>query len=137
MEHEEKKIEENFEVEKVVEVEPAVAPVMTTKDWLWTLILISLPIVNVIAVIVWLTSDTTNKNKKNFALASIILMVIGFILSIIFSAVLMNFVQNQMTYNLESYQEFEQIDFDNMQEFESSTNTTLEMDYDNIRVIGE
>lgn len=48
-------------------------------------LLLSIPIVNVVMVIVWLTSSKTNVNKKNFAKAALIMYAIGIVLSIIAS----------------------------------------------------
>lgn len=45
-----------------------------------TIILMSIPIVNIIMLIVWLTNKDTNLNKRNFALAMIILECIGIVL---------------------------------------------------------
>jgi uncharacterized membrane protein len=48
-------------------------------------LLMAIPLVNIILLIVWAVSSDVNKNKKNFAIASIILgiimTIIGFLLS--------------------------------------------------------
>lgn len=45
-----------------------------------TIILMSIPIVNIVMLVVWLTNKDTNLNKRNFALAMIILECIGIVL---------------------------------------------------------
>ncbi|MFB3845509.1 MAG: hypothetical protein ACE14O_07165 [Candidatus Cloacimonadaceae bacterium] len=62
-----------------------VAPVMTIGDWIVTILLMCIPIVNVVLLIVWAVSNTDNPNRKNWALA--ILIFIGiFALIMIFLA---------------------------------------------------
>lgn len=43
-------------------------------------LLLSIPVVNIVMIIVWLTSDKTNINKKNFAKAALIMYCIGIVL---------------------------------------------------------
>ncbi|NDW13489.1 hypothetical protein D0T50_11375 [Bacteroides sp. 214] len=57
---------------------------MTVGDWLITLILIAIPLVGIIMLLVWAFSSSTPVSKANFAKASLILMVVGFILIFIF-----------------------------------------------------
>ncbi len=45
-----------------------------------TIILMSIPIVNIVMLVVWLTNKDTNLTKRNFALAMIILECIGIVL---------------------------------------------------------
>ncbi len=45
-------------------------------------ILLAIPIVNLIMLLVWSFSDTVNINKKHFAIASLILLLIGILLAI-------------------------------------------------------
>lgn len=51
-------------------------------------ILSAIPIVNIICWIVWLCSSNTNKNKKNYIKASIILWVIGLVIWLIILGIL-------------------------------------------------
>lgn len=48
----------------------------------------AIPIVNIIMLLIWAFSANININKKNFARASLIFMVAGIILAILFSSVL-------------------------------------------------
>jgi len=51
--------------------------------WLITLLLLCIPIVNFILTLVWAFSGSVNKNKKNFAIALLIMMVIMTAISIV------------------------------------------------------
>lgn len=57
---------------------------MTVKDWLITLLLLSIPIVNIVLLFVWAFGDSTGEQKANFAKAQLIWMAIvfGFVLVI-------------------------------------------------------
>lgn len=52
-------------------------------EWVLTLILMMIPIVNIVFLIVWLVSKKTNKTKKNFLKGYLVIMVIQLILSLI------------------------------------------------------
>jgi len=69
----------------VVLEEPA--KVMTLGDWMITLLLLFIPIVNIVMLIVWCADSTTNKNKKHFAQAYLIYMAITFVIAIILSSI--------------------------------------------------
>ncbi len=66
--------------------------VITLGEWLITLILMAIPIVNIVLLFVWGFSDSTPLSKKNYARASLIFMAIGIILSMLFSATLLSFI---------------------------------------------
>lgn len=53
-------------------------------EWIWTLILSAIPIVNFIMLLVWSFSSGTNRSKKNYARATLILSIIGIIFYVIF-----------------------------------------------------
>lgn len=57
--------------------------VMSVGSYVVTLLLSSIPVVNIICWIVWLVSPDTNKNKKNFIIANIIMYAITVVISII------------------------------------------------------
>jgi len=67
---------------------------MTFGDWVVTLLLLMIPVVNLVLLFVWAFSSETNLNKKNFAKAQLIFMAVGIVLSILFvscsSAMLLN-----------------------------------------------
>lgn len=60
------------------------APVISTTNWLITILITAIPLVNIIMLIVWAFSDTTNPNKSNWAKATLIWMLIGVVLTIMF-----------------------------------------------------
>lgn len=60
--------------------------------FLGTLLLLLIPIANIILLIVWAVSGTVNRNKKNFAIAYLIIMAIGIVLAVALSASLTAFI---------------------------------------------
>ena len=65
--------------------------VMSVGSYIGMFIVSAIPIVNVICWIVWLVSPNTNRNKKNYIIATIVLWVIGLVLSIVLSVILAAF----------------------------------------------
>lgn len=63
------------------------APVVRVGEWVVTILLLAIPIVNLVMLFVWGFGGGTNPSKANFAKASLIWMVIGIILTIIFYTV--------------------------------------------------
>lgn len=63
------------------------AKVMTVGDWIVTSILMAIPIVNIIMLIVWISSANENPNRKNWAIATLIFMGIAIVLYVIFIVV--------------------------------------------------
>lgn len=61
--------------------------VMSIGQYVGMFILSALPVVNLICWIVWLCSPNTNKNKKNFIWANIIMWVISVVAMSLFYAV--------------------------------------------------
>ena len=62
---------------------PVVAPVLSTGDWLITLIVLSIPLINIPVLLYWAVSSSENPNRKNFCKASLALMVLAFVLFLI------------------------------------------------------
>lgn len=58
--------------------------VVTVGDWIITMILMCIPIVNFIMLLIWAFSSSTPVSKANWAKASLIFMIIGFVLLLIF-----------------------------------------------------
>ncbi|MBI9014332.1 MAG: hypothetical protein JEZ08_18990 [Clostridiales bacterium] len=58
--------------------------VVTMKDWIITLLIMFVPIVNIVMPFVWAFGSGTNPSKANFFKAQIILAVIGIILWFLF-----------------------------------------------------
>lgn len=56
--------------------------VLSVGSYVIMFILSGIPVINLICWITWLVSPNTNKNKKNFIKAQIVLWILGVILSI-------------------------------------------------------
>lgn len=59
-----------------MEHETQTSQVMTTKDWLITLVIAAIPVVNIVMFFVWAFGDNANPNKANWAKASLLFMAI-------------------------------------------------------------
>jgi hypothetical protein len=68
-------------------VETIKAERISVGDWLITFIISAIPLVGIIMLFVWSFSNGTNPTKANWAKASLILIAIVILLSIIFMAV--------------------------------------------------
>ncbi len=56
------------------------AKTISVGEWIWTLILMAIPLANIIVLIVWSFDESTNKTKSNWARAQLILLAIGAII---------------------------------------------------------
>ncbi len=56
---------------------------MTTKDWIVTLILLSIPFVNLILLLVWAFSSSGNLNRRNYSRAALILLAVFLVIYVI------------------------------------------------------
>ncbi len=63
-------------------------PVISTGDWFLTILLLSIPFVNIVMLFVWAFDSKTNPNKSAFAKANLIWMAIGIVLVMIFFSTL-------------------------------------------------
>ncbi|MBI1177866.1 hypothetical protein GC207_10570 [bacterium] len=52
------------------------AQIMTVGDWMVTLLILSLPLVNLIMILVWAFSSGGNPNRRNYCLATLLWFVI-------------------------------------------------------------
>jgi len=69
---------------------------MSVKDWIITLLITYIPLVGLIMLLVWAFDSSTHPNKKNFAKASLIWMLIGIVLAIIFFALFASMMMGVM-----------------------------------------
>ena len=60
------------------------APVVSVGEWIITILLMAIPVVNLVMALVWAFGGGANPSKANFAKASLIWMVIGIVLTIMF-----------------------------------------------------
>ena len=58
--------------------------IVTIGDWIITMILMCIPFVNFIMLLVWAFSAATPVSKANWSKATLIFMLIGFVLVILF-----------------------------------------------------
>lgn len=58
---------------------------MTVGDWLITVIVLGIPLVGIIMLLYWSLSSTGNLNRRNYCLATLILLAILVVLIIIFA----------------------------------------------------
>jgi hypothetical protein len=63
---------------------------MTMGDWLITFLIQMVPLVGLIMLFVWAFGDGTHPSKKTWAQASLIMMLIGIVLVIIFIGVIIS-----------------------------------------------
>ncbi|MDO4693800.1 MAG: hypothetical protein Q4A62_04105 [Eikenella sp.] len=63
--------------------EQAAVPVMTVGEWLRTLLLLAVPVLNVVLVLVWAFGSGSHPNKANFCKAYLILMAAGMLLAVL------------------------------------------------------
>lgn len=57
-------------------------------QWLITLLLLCIPLVNIVLIIKWAVDKTTLPSKKNFARAQLVMIVLSMMLSILFMAIM-------------------------------------------------
>ena len=70
------------------------AEVLSMGDYLLILILLAIPVVNIIACIIWIVGENGNPNRRNFAKAWLIITVIGTILSSILAFGAIQFIMD-------------------------------------------
>lgn len=65
-----------------------IAPVLSTGDWILTLIVLSIPFVNIPIMLYWALSSSGNPNRKNFSKAFVLIMLLGLMLAFLLGGVL-------------------------------------------------
>ncbi len=81
----------NLEITEIQKMEKS-NEIVSVGNWVGTIILSAIPIVNIIMLIVWLTSKKIPKSKKNWAIATIIFILIGLLVYVIFALFLLTSV---------------------------------------------
>lgn len=76
----------------IIEPTTPVSPVVTVGDWVLTLFLMIIPIVNIVLLLMWAFGRSINPSKSNWAKAALIWLVIGLVLSLIFSTAIMGYM---------------------------------------------
>lgn len=86
---EQKKQEPGVKQKETVKDGKITAEVISFGEWVWSLLLCFVPLVNLIMLIIWSTTSETNPNKQNFARAMLIWTVVGIVFSIVFLSMAM------------------------------------------------
>lgn len=73
------------------------APVMRFSDWFVTMLILSVPILNLIMLIVWSTDRFTNPNKANFAKAILVWIGVSVVLSMFFIGTIIGSLSHLMS----------------------------------------
>lgn len=72
-------------------------PVISVKEWMLTILLLAIPVVNIIMLFVWAFSSGTNQTKANYAKASLLWLAIGIVLYIIFGVIIFGATISSLT----------------------------------------
>ena len=75
-------MEENNSAEEIL-IQKNEAPI-SVGDWVLTILILAIPIVNIIMLFVWAFSSDYSKSKSNFAKANLIWLLISIALAVIF-----------------------------------------------------
>lgn len=73
--------------------------VVSIGDWIVTMILMMIPLINFIMLLVWAFSGGTPKSKSNWAKATLIFMLLGIVLTIIFWGTIMGLAVGASQYH--------------------------------------
>ncbi|WP_028549674.1 hypothetical protein [Paenibacillus sp. UNC451MF] len=57
-----------------------IAPILTVKDWMLTMLLLAIPVVNLIMLFVWAFGGGANPSKANYAKAGLLWAAIAIVL---------------------------------------------------------
>jgi hypothetical protein len=58
--------------------------VVSVKNWLLTMIILAIPLLNIIMLFVWSFGGNVNLNKKNYSRATLIIMAIAVVITVLF-----------------------------------------------------
>jgi len=66
-------------------------PPLSVKDWLITLVVLSIPLIGLIFLLYWALSNSSNVNRKNYCIAAIIYQIALFVLILLIFIILLSF----------------------------------------------
>jgi Na+/phosphate symporter len=72
-------------------------PVMSFGDWLVTMLIMAVPLLNVIMIFVWATDKSTNPNKANWAKATLVFIGINLVIAMFFIGTIIGSVSELMS----------------------------------------
>ena len=68
--------------------EPKSDEVVSIKEWLITILILCIPIVNIVMIFVWAYGNGTKTSKSNYFKATLIMFVISFLIIILLYAIM-------------------------------------------------
>lgn len=71
---------------------PRIHPEVSIGNWIITLIILAVPLLNIIMLFVWTFNRNTNITKANWAKATLILLAVWIILGLLFSSHIMHWL---------------------------------------------
>lgn len=77
----------------------ATAEVVSFKEWIITLLIMMIPLVNLVMPFVWAFSGGTNPSKANFFKASIIIGVVSILLWVLFVGSMVGSIMSSTSFN--------------------------------------
>lgn len=72
-------------------------PPVKTLEWLWSLILTAIPVVNLVVLLIWSFGGGTSISKRNWARAKLILVVISTVVSVILAVIVFGIMAYSLT----------------------------------------
>ncbi len=64
--------------------EQSLHPVVSVMDWVFTMLIMIIPLVNLVMLFVWAFGTAANPNKANWAKATLLFILISIILTVLF-----------------------------------------------------
>jgi hypothetical protein len=71
---------------------------MALKDWIFTYLLLLIPIANIILMFVWAFGKDVNQSKKTYFQAMLIIAAVAIVLSILFAGAISSIIMNSSSY---------------------------------------
>ncbi|MEW9702784.1 hypothetical protein [Paenibacillus sp. SI8] len=62
--------------------------IISVKDWMLTILLLAIPVVNLVMLFVWAFGGGTNPSKANYAKAALIWALIGIVIYVLFFVII-------------------------------------------------
>jgi len=76
---------------------PEPIPAISLGEWVVTLLIMSVPLLNVVMIIIWAADSKTNPNKSNWAKATLIIVAIQIILLMFFIGTIIGSVSEMIS----------------------------------------
>ncbi|MBU3192046.1 hypothetical protein KPL51_21325 [Clostridium bowmanii] len=71
---------------------------MTLKDWIFTYLLLLIPIANIVLMFVWAFGKDVNQSKKTYFQAMLIMSGVAIVISVLFAGALSSIIMNGSGY---------------------------------------